>query len=167
MTLAVYPGSFDPVTNGHIDVLVRAAEIFDNVIIAVLGNPNKKSSLPVEIRVELIKESVKGFKNVKTDSFTGLAVEYAKTENSSVLIRGLRAVSDFEYEMQMAQTNRHLDDKIDTIFLVPKAENNFVSSSIVKEVASLGGDVSKMVPEPVNRYLIKEYSAKINRKEYM
>lgn len=153
MTLAIYPGSFDPITNGHLDVLERASKIFENVIIAVLGNPNKNSSLTTETRVQLIKESVKDFKNVEVDSFTGLTVEYAKTKKAHVLIRGLRAVSDFEYEMQMAQTNQNLDSKIDTIFLIPKAENNFLSSSIVKEIARLGGDVSKMVPEPVNKYL--------------
>lgn len=153
MTTAIYPGSFDPITNGHLDVLERASKIFDKVIIAVLGNPNKNSSLPVETRVDLIKKSVIGFKNVEVDSFAGLTVEYAVDKGAKVLIRGLRAVSDFEYEMQMAQTNQYLNHDIDTIFLIPKVENNFVSSSIVKELALLGGDISQMVPQPVNEYL--------------
>lgn len=152
MTTAIYPGSFDPITNGHLDVLDRASKIFDKVIIAVVGNPNKKSFLPTEIRLKLIKESICGLNNVEVDSFVGLTVSYAKSKGANVLIRGLRAVSDFEYEMQMAQTNQNLDDQIDTIFLVPKVEHNFVSSSIVKEVSLLGGDISRMVPEPVNKF---------------
>ena len=153
MTLAIYPGSFDPITNGHLDVLERASKIFEKVIIAVLGNPNKNSFLSIETRVELIKESVSHLKNVEVDSFTGLTVEYAKAKSATVLIRGLRAVSDFEYEMQMAQINQNLGPQLDTIFLITKVENNFVSSSIVKEISLLGGDISQFVPETVNRYL--------------
>jgi pantetheine-phosphate adenylyltransferase len=153
LTVAVYPGSFDPITNGHLDVLERASKIFEKVIIAVSVNPRKKYSLSVETRVDLIKKSVSEMKNIEVDNFSGLTVGYAKTKGARVLIRGLRAVSDFEYEMQMAQTNQNLDGSIDTIFLVPKVENNFVASSIVKEVALLGGDVSQMVPQPVNEYL--------------
>lgn len=152
MTVAIYPGSFDPITNGHLDVLERASKIFEKVIIAVLGNPNKNSFLSTETRVELIKKSILHMKNVEVDSFIGLTVEYAKAKGANVLIRGLRAVSDFEYEMQMAQINQNLGPELDTIFLVPKVENNFVSSSIVKEVALLGGDISQFVPEPVNMY---------------
>lgn len=152
MTVAIYPGSFDPITNGHLDVLERASKIFTKVIIAVLGNPNKNSFLSVETRVELIKNSVSHLKNVEVDNFIGLTVEYAKSKGANVLIRGLRAVSDFEYEMQMAQINQNLGPQLDSIFLVPKVENNFVSSSIVKEVALLGGDISQFVPEPVNKY---------------
>ena len=152
MTVAIYPGSFDPITNGHLDVLERASKIFNKVIIAVLGNPNKNSFLSVETRVELIKNSVSHLKNVEVDNFVGLTVEYAKSKGANVLIRGLRAVSDFEYEMQMAQINQNLGPQLDSIFLVPKVENNFVSSSIVKEVALLGGDISQFIPEPVNKY---------------
>ncbi|MEI8389500.1 MAG: pantetheine-phosphate adenylyltransferase [bacterium] len=152
LTVAIYPGSFDPITNGHLDVLERASKIFNKVIIAVLGNPNKNSFLSVETRVELIKNSVSHLKNVEVDNFVGLTVEYAKSKGANVLIRGLRAVSDFEYEMQMAQINQNLGPQLDSIFLVPKVENNFVSSSIVKEVALLGGDISQFVPEPVNKY---------------
>jgi pantetheine-phosphate adenylyltransferase len=162
LTVAIYPGSFDPITNGHLDVLGRASKIFEKIIIAVLGNPNKKSFLPTETRVKLIKESVTHLKNVEVDSFTGITVEYAVSKGANVLIRGLRAVSDFEYEMQMAQINQNLNPQIDTIFLVPKVENNFVSSSIVKEVSLLGGDISQFVPEPVNMYLksINDYNNK-------
>lgn len=155
MTTAIYPGSFDPITNGHLDVLERASKIFEKIIIAVLNNPNKNSFLSAEIRVELIKESVSHLKNVEVDSFTGLTVEYAQAKGAKVLIRGLRAVSDFEYEMQMAQTNQNLSPNLDTIFLVPRVENNFVSSSIVKEISLLKGDISQFVPKAVNNYFIK------------
>ncbi|OGH93990.1 MAG: pantetheine-phosphate adenylyltransferase, partial [Candidatus Melainabacteria bacterium GWA2_34_9] len=142
MTTAIYPGSFDPITNGHLDVLERASKIFKKVIIAVLVNPNKNSFLSTETKVALIKESVSHLNNVEVDSFMGLTVEYAKAKNANVLIRGLRAVSDFEYEMQMAQINQNLGPQLDTIFLITKVENNFVSSSIVKEISLLGGDIS-------------------------
>lgn len=152
MTTAIYPGSFDPITNGHLDVLERASKIFKKIIIAVLVNPNKNSFLSTETKVALIKESVSHLNNVEVDSFMGLTVEYAKAKNADVLIRGLRAVSDFEYEMQMAQINQNLGPELDTIFLITKVENNFVSSSIVKEISLLGGDISQFVPEPVNRH---------------
>ena len=152
MTTAIYPGSFDPITNGHLDVLERASKIFKKVIMAVLVNPNKNSFLSTETKVALIKESVSHLNNVEVDSFMGLTVEYAKAKNADVLIRGLRAVSDFEYEMQMAQINQNLGPELDTIFLITKVENNFVSSSIVKEISLLGGDISQFVPEPVNRH---------------
>jgi len=152
VTTAIYPGSFDPITNGHLDVLERASKLFEKVIISVLGNPNKKSTLPIETRVKLIKDTVSHLPNVEVGSFTGLTVDYAKSKNAQVLIRGLRAVSDFEYEMQMAQTNKHLYPQLDTIFLVPRMENNFISSSVIKEISLLGGDIAQFVPEPVNRY---------------
>jgi len=152
LTTAIYPGSFDPITNGHLDVLERASKIFEKIIIAVLVNPNKNSFLSTETKVALIKESVSHLNNVEVDSFMGLTVEYAKAKNADVLIRGLRAVSDFEYEMQMAQINQNLGPELDTIFLITKVENNFVSSSIVKEISLLGGDISQFVPEPVNRH---------------
>ncbi len=154
MTTAIYPGSFDPITNGHVDVLERASKLFNKVIIAVLGNPNKNSFLPTEIRVKLIKESVSHLENVEVDNFSGLTVDYAKAKNANVLIRGLRAVSDFEYEMQMAQINQNLGPHLDTVFFITKIENNFVASSIVKEISQLGGDISQFVPEAVNKYLM-------------
>jgi len=159
LTIAIYPGSFDPVTNGHFDVLNRASKLFDKVIVVVLSNVSKKSFLSAEKRMELIRESTKHLENIEIDSYEGLTVEYARVNNAKVLIRGLRAVSDFEYEMQMAQANKTLDANLDTIFLVPGMENNFLSSSIVKEIALLGGDISGLVPEPVNKYfekLVKE-----------
>jgi len=152
LTTAIYPGSFDPITNGHLDVLERASKIFKKVIMAVLVNPNKNSFLSTETKVALIKESVSHLNNVEVDSFMGLTVEYAKAKNADVLIRGLRAVSDFEYEMQMAQINQNLGPQLDTIFLITKVENNFVSSSIVKEISLLGGDISQFVPKPVNTH---------------
>lgn len=154
MSLAVYPGSFDPITKGHIDVLQRAAKLFDEVIIAVSANTSKKSFLPIDVRMELIRQSIVDIKNVKIDSFSGLTVEYAKQKGAIALIRGLRAVSDFEYEMQMAQMNKSLYPELETVFLVPKSKYNFISSSTVKEVAKFGGDIKKFVTDPVYDYLV-------------
>jgi len=158
LTTAVYPGSFDPITNGHVDVLNRASKLFDHVIIAVLTNPSKKPFLPVDVRVDLISKSIVNIKNVEVDSFKGLIVDYAQKKQAKILIRGLRAVSDFEYEVQMAQLNKSLYSSLETIFLVPCVENTFLSSSVIREVAILGGDVSRMVPEPVNNYFISHYN---------
>ncbi len=152
MTTAIYPGSFDPITNGHYDVLYRASKLFEKIIVVVLSNMNKKAFIPAEIRFELIKESTKHLENVEVDIYEGLTVEYARAKNAKVLIRGLRAVSDFEYEMQIAQINKNLDASLDTIFLVPGVENNFLSSSIVKEIALFGGDISNLAPKPVQQY---------------
>lgn len=153
MKIAIYPGSFDPITKGHLDVLKTAAEIFDKVIIAVLINPSKKGAISVEERVELIKASIEGMDNIEVDSFEGLTVEYAKKRGAKIIIRGLRAVSDFEYEMQLSQTNSALSADIKTIFLTTRPKYNFISSSTVKEIAFMGGDISKFVPEAVNEYL--------------
>lgn len=152
MTTAIYPGSFDPITNGHLDVLSQATKLFDNVIIVVLTNPSKKTFIPVEERLQLIRESVKQFDNVEVDSYEGLTVEYARSRNAKALIRGLRAVSDFEYEMQMAQANKNINVAVHTIFLVPAVENNFLSSSIVKEIALFGGDIKGIAPDAVVEY---------------
>lgn len=153
MKIAVYPGSFDPITLGHIDVLKDGAQMFDKVIITVSNNISKNSLLTVEERVNLIRQSVKDIPNVEVDSFDGLTVEYAKSKNATILLRGLRAVSDFEYEMQLSQTNRSLDENIKTVFLITKPEYNFISSSSVKEILKNNGDISKFVPQPVNDYL--------------
>lgn len=153
MKIAIYPGSFDPITKGHLDVLKTGAEIFDKVIIAVSYNPEKQSFLTVEERVSLIKASIEDLKNVEVDSFEGLTVEYAKQKGANVLLRGLRAVSDFEYEMQLCQTNSSLSKNIKTVFLTTRPKYNFISSSTVRDVALFGGDISKFVPDAVNEYL--------------
>lgn len=150
--IAIYPGSFDPITKGHLDILERACKMFDKVIIAVLKNSSKKSYLPVEDRVKLIKQSVKDIKNTDVAYFEGLTVEYAKKMGAKFLIRGLRAVSDFEYEMQLSQANMSIAPDIGTVFLITKPEYNFISSGIVKELASYGEDVSKFVPKSVSDY---------------
>ena len=157
MSLAIYPGSFDPITKGHIDVLKKAAKIFDRVIIAVSVNPAKKAMFSIEDRIDMIKESVNEIDGVEVDYFEGLTAKYAKDKGANAIIRGLRAVSDFEYEMQMAQMNNSLYDEIETVFLVPQSKYNFISSSIVKEVSKLGGDVDKFVTAPVSKRL-KEYN---------
>lgn len=153
MKIAIYPGSFDPITYGHLDILKNASEIFDKVIIAVAHNGAKTGFLSVDERVKLIRESVKDIDNVEVDSFKGLTVEYAKKHGANVLIRGLRAVSDFEFEMQLSQTNSALCDEIKTVFLTTKPKYNFISSSTIKEIYQNNGDISKFVPEPVFKYL--------------
>ncbi|MCQ2789893.1 MAG: pantetheine-phosphate adenylyltransferase [bacterium] len=155
MKIAIYPGSFDPITKGHLDVLNTAAEIFDKVIIAVSKNTSKKGFLSVEDRVKLIKESVADLENVEVDSFEGLTVQYAKSKGAKILIRGLRAVSDFEFEMQLSQSNTTLAPEIKTIFLTTRPRYNFISSSTVKEIIAMGGDISKFVPEPVFNFFKK------------
>ncbi len=158
MKIAVYPGSFDPVTKGHLDILERASSMFDKVIIAVLKNNSKKSYMPTSDRVELIRKSIEEMetlKNVEVGSFEGLTIDYARKTGAKFLIRGLRAVSDFEYEMQLSQTNQAIAPEIGTVFLITKPKYNFISSGIVKELSSLGQDVSKFVPKSVVEYLQK------------
>lgn len=155
MKTAIYPGSFDPITKGHLDVLDKASKMFDKVIIAVLQNDAKHGFLPTEDRVKLIKESVAEYNNVEVDSFDGLTIDYARQKGCEVLIRGLRAVSDFEYEMQLSQTNNALAPEITTVFLITKPKYNFISSSTVKEIAKWGGDISKFVPPCVADYFKK------------
>ena len=154
MRIAVYPGSFDPITNGHLDVLKTGAEIFDKVVIAVAHNGKKSNGLlKIDERLKLIRDAVKDINNVEVDSFEGLTVEYAKKIGASVILRGLRAVSDFEYEMQLSQTNHAIEPNIKTIFLITKPEYNFISSSSVKEVLKNGGNIDKFVPKNVKQYL--------------
>ena len=155
MTIAIYPGSFDPITNGHIDILRSGAKIFEKVIIAVSYNIEKTSFLPIETRVELIKQSVEGIPNVEVDCFEGLTVDYAKKRGATVLLRGLRTSFDFEYEMQLSQTNNALDKDIQTVFLITKPEFNFISSSSVREILANKGDISQFVPSAVYKYLSK------------
>ena len=151
MTTAVYPGSFDPVTNGHLDVITRGANLFDRVIVGVLHNSAKSPLFSAEERVKILEEATADLKNVEIVSFSGLSVEFARKCNAKVIIRGLRAITDFEYELQMAQTNRVLAPDIDTMFLTTSLEYAYLSSTTVKEVAAFGGDISKFVPEFVRR----------------
>lgn len=153
MTIAIYPGSFDPITKGHLDILKTGAEIFDRVIIAVARNSEKKGFLSVDERVKLIKESILDIENAEVDSFEGLTIEYAKKRGAKVLLRGLRAVSDFEYELQLSQANSALSGDIKTVFLTTKPKYNFISSSTIKEIYLNNGDISKFVPEAVYEYL--------------
>ncbi len=154
---AVYPGTFDPITNGHLDVLKRALELFQELTILVASHREKTPMFTLEERTELVKKSVPRFKGVKVESFEGLLVDYTKKNNINVVIRGLRAVSDFDYEFQMAQINRKLHPGLELIFVMPGEEYFFLSSSLVKEIASRKGDVSKFVPEPVAKALKAKY----------
>ena len=156
MTIAIYPGSFDPFTNGHLDILKSGSEIFDKVIIAVSYNINKKEFLTVKERVDLIKNSVSHLPNVEVDSFQGLTVEYAKQKGANVLLRGLRTSFDFEYELQLSQTNNALYGDLKTVFLITKPEYNFISSSMVREILANKGDISKFVPKAVEKFLISK-----------
>lgn len=158
MKIAIYPGSFDPITKGHLDVLKTGAEIFDKVIIAVSKNSEKKAFLSVKERMALINASLDGIENVEVDSFEGLTVNYAKKKGAQIILRGLRAVSDFEYEMQLSQANSALSEEIKTIFLITKPKYNFISSSTVKQIAMMKGDISKFVSKPVESYLVERFA---------
>ena len=153
MKIAIYPGSFDPITNGHLDILNRACSLFDKVIVLVARNSNKVSNFSIEERVEMIKEAVQGNKKVEVTSDDGLTVEFAKKHAATHLIRGLRAVSDFEYEFQLASANEFIDPKIDTVFLMARGDKTFISSSSIMTMAKSGIDVSKLVPESVSKRL--------------
>jgi len=147
MITAIYPGSFDPLTFGHIDVLNRAVKLFDKVIVAVAINFEKAPLFSVEERVEMIKEVTKGNKKVEVDMFDGLLVDYAAKKKANIVLRGLRALTDFEYEFQMALTNRKLSEEVETVFMMPSESYSYLSSRVIKEIASLGGDVSDFVPK--------------------
>lgn len=154
MNIAIYPGSFDPITNGHLDILKNGAEIFDKIIVAVSYNVNKQGFLPVETRIELIKKSVEGLKNVEVDSYQGLTVDYAKKKGANVILRGLRNQNDFEYELQISQTNNALQSDLKTIFLITKPEYAYISSSMVREILTHKGDISKFVPNAVSEHFV-------------
>ena len=156
MKIAIYPGSFDPITNGHLDILKSGSEIFDKVIIAVSYNINKQGFLSIDERVDLIKKSVSHLENVEVDCFEGLTVEYARKKGANILLRGLRTSFDFEYELQLSQTNNALFNDLKTVFLITKPEYNFISSSMVREILLNKGDISKFVPEVVEKYLISK-----------
>jgi len=147
---AVYPGSFDPLTNGHIDIIKRASDMYDELTVALLVNTSKKGLLSFEERLEILRAETARFSNVKVDFFDGLLVEYCREKGIKVIIRGLRAVSDYEYEMQIAQMNRNLNNSVETIFLMTNTKYSFLSSSVVKEVAKFGGDISEIVPKSVD-----------------
>ncbi|MBI6875041.1 pantetheine-phosphate adenylyltransferase [Clostridium aciditolerans] len=158
MKTAVYPGSFDPVTNGHLDIIRRSAKVFDEVIVGVLVNPQKKGLFDIEERVELIQRVVKDIPNVKVESFSGLLIHFMKNKGAKVIIKGLRAVSDFEYEFQMSLMNSKLDPNIETVFMMTSAKNSFLSSSSVKQVAMFGGCIKDLVPDEIIPDIIKKVS---------
>lgn len=149
MAVAICPGTFDPITNGHVDIISRAASIFDSVIVAILVNPEKKHMFTTEERLEMLRTACAHIPNVEIDHFEGLLVDYVRRRGAHVVVRGLRAVSDFEYELTLALMNRKLDATIETMYIMASVENSFLSSSIVKEVASLGGNIDCLVPRPL------------------
>ncbi len=159
--IAVYPGSFDPITNGHIDVIKRATMMFDRVCVAVARNVEKTPLFTVGERVALVRSSVRGIRKVTVDEFDGLLVRYVRRKKATVVVRGLRAVSDFEYEFQMALMNRKLDRHVETIFLMPKNDYTFLSSRLVKEIAVLGGDVSQLVPPMVEKAMHRKFAGRL------
>ena len=154
--IAVYPGSFDPITNGHVDIIARCLEIFDGVIVAIADNAQKKSLFTINERVKMAKIALQDMPDVVVESFSGLLVDYVKKTNATVILRGLRATSDFEYEFQMAHMNKSLNRKLDTLFMMTGKDYFFISSRTVKEVAGLGGDVNGLVPGIVAEYLEKK-----------
>ncbi len=160
MRRALYPGSFDPVTNGHLDVIERAARIFDEVVVTVAYNEEKSGLFTFPERMHLLEKTVERHPNVRVSQFEGLLVNYARSVEASVIIRGLRAISDFEYEFQMALMNRKLDSEIETMFLMPKEEYTYISSRLVKEIARLGGDIEAFVPDCIARALKEKFSRK-------
>ena len=158
MKIAIYPGSFDPITNGHIDIIERSSKIFDTLIVAVNENEGKSFLFDSQERIKIIEKSVSHLKNVEVKIFNGLLVDFVKREKSNIIIRGLRVLSDFEYEFKMALMNRNLDDDIDTMFMMTHDKYTHVSSSIIKEVAALGGDIAEYVPEFLIEILKKKVS---------
>lgn len=159
MVRAIYPGSFDPVTNGHLDIIERACKVFDHLTVAVLGNPRKVSLFKMEERVAMLNTIVKKFSNVDVDSYNGLLVDYADKINASIIVKGLRAVSDFEIEFQMALANRKLNSKVETMFMMTNNIYSFISSSIVKEVAGYGGNICDMVPAEVHQIIMDKINS--------
>ncbi len=157
MKVAIYPGTFDPITNGHLDIIERAVKMFDKVIVTIARNSSKNPLFSDKERVELIREAVKGWKQVEVDSFEGLLVDYARKRNATIVLRGLRAISDFEYEFQLALTNRKLNDAMETVFLMPSEKYTYLNSTIVREIARLGGDVNDFVPPGFKKAFEKKF----------
>ncbi len=164
MRTAIYPGSFDPLTNGHLDVIERAAKLFDRVVVAVAKNDSKNPLFTLAERLAMVKAAIRHLPHVEADSFEGLLIEYVARQKAQAVVRGLRAVSDFEFEFQLALMNRKLNDNFETIFMMPKDTYTFLSSRIVKEIARLGGDVSSFVPPHVKTALIKKLKPRQNRR---
>lgn len=160
MRVAVYPGSFDPLTNGHVDIIRRGARMFDRIIVAILLNAEKAPLFSADERMRLIRDVFRDAPAVEADTFEGLLVDYMRQKQANVIVRGLRAVSDFEYEMQMALMNRHLSPEVETVFMMPAEQYTYVSSRLVKEVASLGGSVAGLVPEQVEKRLVEKRAAR-------
>ena len=157
---AMYPGTFDPFTNGHNDLVRRACRIFDHVVVAIAANPGKAPLFPLEQRIELVRRVLHDLPNVEVTGYTGLTVEFAAQNGLNVMMRGLRAVSDFEFEFQLATMSRHLSDKVETVFLTPTESFNFISSTLIREIASLGGDVSEFVHPVVADALKARFAGK-------
>ena len=153
--IAIYPGSFDPITNGHLDLIKRASKLFDEVIIAITQNANKSSFLSIDQRVDAVKKSITSLNNTRVLSFDSLLVDFAREHNAQIIIRGLRAVSDFEYEFQLSGMNKRLNSEIETLFMTPSEEFANISSSLVREILMLGGDISPFVPSEVKKILLK------------
>lgn len=156
MKTTIYPGSFDPVTKGHLDIIERSSNSFDNVIVAVLQNPSKNPMFTLEERVEMLREVTSHLHNVEVDSFSGLLIDYAHKKGANTIIKGLRAVSDFEYEFQMALMNRKLNSSVETIFMMTSNKYSYLSSSIVKEVARFGGCINGLVPDPIVKRILEK-----------
>ena len=156
MKIGVYPGTFDPITNGHMDIIERASRIFDKLVVGVLFNMNKKPLFTVDERVEFIKESCKSLANVEVDCFSGLLIEFVKNKNANTIVKGLRAVSDFEYEFQMALMNRKLDEDVETVFMMTNSKYSYLSSSLIKEVAKFGGCIGGLIPENVEKSIYEK-----------
>jgi pantetheine-phosphate adenylyltransferase len=161
--LAIFPGSFDPMTNGHVDIVLRSAHLFERVLVAVLVNPEKRPLFSPDERISIIREVFREYPNVEVDSFAGLLVDYARTRRASAIIRGIRAVSDFEFEFQMALMNRHLEPTLETVFMMPAEQYTYLSSRLIKEVFSLGGEIRGLVPTVVEQRMREKQSAVVGR----
>jgi pantetheine-phosphate adenylyltransferase len=161
--MVIYPGSFDPITNGHLDLIQRATKLFDRVVVAIARNESKHPLFPQNERVQMVRQAIQGLANVEADSFDGLLINYVERRGAQAVIRGLRAVSDFEFEFQLALMNRKLNERIETIFMMPKDTYTFLSSRIIKEIASLGGDVSGFVPSHVREALAAKFVSTLPR----
>lgn len=157
MTRAIYPGSFDPVTKGHLDIIIRTSKIMNHLTVAVLENPRKVATYDIEQRVEMLEMVTKPFPNVEVDYFKGLLIDYARQKKTDIIVKGLRAISDFEFEFQMALVNQKLDASIETLFMMTNSKYSYLSSSIVKEIAAFGGDISSLVPPEVHAMITSKF----------